>query len=31
MLDQVISGFESDTLLNDDLVRIAKGVPGVTG
>ena len=26
MLDQVIKGFESDALMNDDLVRIAKSV-----
>ncbi|KAI0389388.1 NAD(P)-binding protein [Xylariaceae sp. FL0594] len=27
MLDQVISGFEKDTLLPEDLIRIAQGVP----
>jgi len=26
MLDQVTNGFESDTLMNDDLVRLAKGL-----
>lgn len=28
MLDQVVNGFEKDTLLNDDLVRIGKKALG---
>ncbi|OIW28213.1 NAD(P)-binding protein [Coniochaeta ligniaria NRRL 30616] len=30
MLDQVINGFESDALLNDDVIRMAKGASGPT-